>query len=224
MEWIALTIKEIRAETEEYVSIIFAKPKDFTFVLGECFLLRPSDVDMAKVFSFASSPTEDNIIISYKKGISRFKKKLEELRVGDSMEVSLYGSQFHFTSSKPSVFIAGGIGITAFRSILKYCVDKSIFTPLHLIFINRTEDFPFREELEDFKKRLDNLSVTYIPTSTKGRLSGEMIKKLLPRKNDEMYLAGPPLMIDTMVDLLTRFGVKEEHLHTESFDGYMEEN
>lgn len=223
MEWIELIIKEIRVETQEYVSIIFAKPKGFTFTLGECFSFRFPSGDTSKVFSFASSPSEDVIIISYKKGVSEFKKKLQKLHIGESMEVALYGSQYHFDSKKSSIFIAGGIGITAFRSIIKYCVDKHIISSIHLIFMNRTEYFPFREELENFKRELKNLSVTYIATSIEGRLSEEKIEKLSLRKNDEVYIAGPPLMIDTAVYLLKHYGIKEKYLHTESFDGYTEE-
>lgn len=223
MEFLPLTIKELRVETEEYNSIIFIKPKEFTFILGECFSFRFPGEENAKIFSFASSPTEDTIIISYKKGISIFKKRLESLRVGDVMEVALFGSQFHFLSHKPALFIAGGIGITAFRSIIAYCMDKEISTSLHLLFINRTEAFPFRQEFASFQKNNPHLSITYHATSLQGRVTKEVLQNVLPSSTFDAYLAGPPLMIDSMVDLLRSCGVLAKHIHTESFDGYSEE-
>jgi ferredoxin-NADP reductase len=223
MEFTSLTVNEVRNETQEYRSIIFQKPKNFNFTLGECFSLRFPGEDSFKVFSFASSPTEDRIVISYKKGISRFKKQLDNLHTGDQMEVSLYGSQFHFDAKKSSVFIAGGIGITAFRSIITYCVDKNIRSPIHLLFCNRNDMFPFQDDLTYYLTQLPHLHITYVSTNKEGRLTTEKIKKVITDYNDEFYLAGPPLMIDSTVELLQSCGINSNQIHTESFDGYSEE-
>jgi ferredoxin-NADP reductase len=224
MDFIPLIIKELRVETDEYQSIIFTKPDNFSFKLGECFSFRFPGENESKVFSFASSPTESDIIISYKRGVSKFKKKLEVLHVGNAMEVALYGSQFHFNSETPSLFIAGGIGITAFRSIIKFCVDQNVTTALQLIFINKTEIFPFKNELDMFSKQASHLSISYFSTNTHGRLTKELLKKHLMLPIPEVYIAGPPLMIDATVDLLKGNNISSSHIHTESFDGYFEES
>lgn len=223
MEFTPLEVLETRYETDDYQTIVLKKPSTFSFILGECFSLRIAGDEDSRIFSFASSPTEEHILISYKKGISAFKKKLENIQVGDSVEVALYGSQFHFNEKKSSVFIAGGIGITAFRSIIKYCIDTQIQSPLHLIYLNKSNTFPFKKELEVFSKQLYALQITYISTLREGHLTLEKIHTLTIHKNDEVYLAGPPRMIDDTVSLLQEAGVMLDNIHTESFDGYFED-
>lgn len=223
MDFTRLVIKEHRTETDEYSSILFIKPKNFSFILGECFSFRFPGESSSKVFSFASSPTEDTIIISYKKGISPFKKRLQDLRVNDTIEISQYGSQFHFNEHNGAVFVAGGIGITAFRSIIKYCVDEKITIPLHLIFVNKSEQFPFQRELLAFKKDMTNLTLSFISTNIKGRLTKNILLNIISEKSNDFYIAGPPFMVDDTVLLLKKIGIKENFIHTESFDGYTEE-
>lgn len=218
-----LLVRNSIHEGDDYFSIVFQKPPDFTFLPGECFNLhiKSEQFQEARIFSFSSSPTEDDLMITYKKGISTYKHYLHLLKTGETVFLEPYGTQYTFNFSQPIVCIAGGIGIAVFRSALKYARDTNVQTPIRLIYVNRGDEFPFRSELEEWGTQL-TLSVSYINTLISPRLTRESLSPLLPQdhKDQLFYLAGPPAMIDTTEEQLLSLGVKQNAINTDSFDGY----
>ena len=224
---ITLEIYEIKKEIDDYFSIYFKKPKNFVYHPGDCFdLIITKDAFREKrIFSFSSSPTERLLQITYRKGISQYKKYLENMTKGDTLELLYFGNQYSFYYEKPLVFFAGGIGITVFKSALQYAIDNKLQPSINLLFINKTDRFPFMNILDEYKKFL-NLTIHYYQTSKEGRLTKDKLKEILPSIMDikyEYYIAGPPLMVDSTSDLLRKFGIDDKTIHTDSFDGYLEE-
>lgn len=201
-------------------SLILEKPENFHFYAGQYLdiELPIEDKDGAtRAFTISSSPSEEFLMITPKKGISPFKKFLEKLKAGDYIATSHPAGTFTLDESTSAVFIAGGIGITPFRSIIKYALDNKITTPITLIYSNSDPDFLFKEELEEWKKDLSNLKVIYITTSLDGHLTHIPYTKYhIPI----FYLAGSHSFVNNMAQILTNSGVDETNIRYDRFDGY----
>jgi len=79
----------------DYVTICFKKPKGFIFEPGNWIDIRflSPDLSIGKTYSIASSPTESDILITFKKGVSKFKKAFEQISVGDTMLITWFSFQ-----------------------------------------------------------------------------------------------------------------------------------
>lgn len=222
-----LTVTCVREETSEYLSIFFTKPEGFSYEPADCFDIFFLDApDDKRTFSFASSPTEKEIQISYRKGRSIFKKRLENLRIGDSVAIRYFGGTFHVDTKKNALFIAGGIGITTFRSMVKWIMDKNVSKKIDILYVNRDGDFPFQKEFEGWKYENRMISITYWNSTEKGRLTKTSFDSYIAAiQNSTLipYISGPPAMVDSVVSLLRSSEVKRSLIQTDSFDGYEED-
>lgn len=214
-----------KKETKNITSLLFEKPVGFSFYSGQYLDIELKTDDRFKVraFSISASPTEDFLMISPKKGVSKFKKDLYKLKVGDKISSSHPAGTFILDENEKAVFIAGGIGITPFRSIIKYIFDKKIKTPIALIYSNSDKNFPFKKELDTWKKAYPKLAIHYIVTRKDGRLTEKKLSSILRTANYRLpiyYLAGPPKMVDDLEKMLISMGVEETNIRTDRFDGY----
>jgi ferredoxin-NADP reductase len=138
----------------------------------------------------------------------------------------------HRKVEKPAVFLAGGIGITPFLSIIRQATDENAAYQLYLFYSNRRpEDTAFLETLARTAKQ--NPKFHLIATMTEmenshrewqgetGLINGEMLKRHLPSLQGTIYyIAGPPAMVAAMRRMLTEAGVDEDDIRTEEFSGY----
>ena len=209
---------------EGYLQIIFEKPQGFIYTPGNWMDIRfpVPKFPVGNTYSFASSPTESILMIAFKKGLSPFKKALENVKIGDTMLITQYGSNGFLLNKKyQSLFIAGGIGITPFRSMIKEAIDTNSKTPITLVYLNHTVDFPFKQELDLWQEDYPLLQIHYIPTQTVGRVSKEKLQTLIPNIFDYMnYVAGPPGMVNNTKKILLELGVQEKDIQLDSFEGY----
>lgn len=130
------------------------------------------------------------------------------------------------------VLLAGGIGITPFRSMIKYTIDKKLGFPLHLIYANPLpEQISYKKELEDWSKESENLLVDLTVTRPKesevkwsglvGRIDGKMITKLVKNLSDKTYwLCGPPEMVSATENILGELDITSDKIRSEKFTGY----
>lgn len=203
-----------RRETNEVFSLVLEKPDNFSFYPGQ--YLDVELINDTRAFTISSSPTENFLMITLKKGISKFKKFMEKLKIGDTISTSHPAGTFTLDETSPAIFLAGGIGITPFRSIIKYVLDKKLSTPIVLIY-SSNDDFAFKDELDLCQKKLPNLTIYYLDTSKSDRL----IK--LPTTSYQLliyYLAGAPKMVDDFASMLLDLGVDEVNIRYDRFDGY----
>lgn len=216
-----LKITGKRLETDQIFSLILAKPENFNFYPGQYLDVELPVKDRrgnTRTFTISSSPTEDFLMITTKKGVSKFKKAMEKLKGGDVINTTHPIGTFTLDESSPAVFIAGGIGITPFRSIIKHTLDHKLNTPITLFYLNSTSDFLFKTELDKWQKNYSKLRVAYINTSKDSRLNTPNTKYLIP--NTIYYLAGPPKMVDDFGSWLIGSGVDETNIRYDRFDGY----
>ena len=215
-------------ESSNCESVLFQKPRGFQFASGGWIDIRFLSAELAtgRTFSVASSPTESDLRITYKRGRSPFKVQLQSCRPGDVVLITQQGSnELVFDKSAPAVFIAGGVGIAPFRSILKESVDHRERLPITLIYVDRADaDFPFREEILSWRGEWPELKTHFVATEREGRLTRDGLERLIGADVQDAsvlaYVAGPPGMVKSTEVLLTQIGVAGDRIRKDQFDGY----
>lgn len=205
----------------------FAPKGNLNFLPGQYmeWTLPHKDMDtrgVRRFFTLASSPTEEDIKIAVRmsKHGSSFKKALQNIGNKKIVAAQLAGD---FTlpndSSQKLVFIAGGIGITPFRSMIKYLLDKNEKRDITLFFTAKTDnEFVYKDIFAQAKKKL-GIKVIYTETEKDGRLDTEKIKAKVPDYKKRMfYLSGPHAMVEGFKDTLGKAGVTK--IKTDYFPGY----
>jgi ferredoxin-NADP reductase/nitrite reductase/ring-hydroxylating ferredoxin subunit len=198
-------------------------------------------------FTISSSPTEDFIMITTRIRDTPYKKRLSSLEEGTI--VKLRGPQgkfvLHDDYSKPAVFLSGGIGVTPFRSMLKYATDKQLPIKIVMFDSNRNqENTLFKKEFDEYVNINRNLKIVYTITEEeegaqgtisssptrqqwtgeRGRIDKDMLTKYLTDdeiKNSIFYTCGPPGMIKAMQDIIQNdLKIPKDRIKVEEFTGY----
>ena len=170
-------------------------------------------------FSIASSPTElPRLSISFRVSESVFKQTLLAMGIGD--EIIIEGPAGVFTlpesGEKPLVFIAGGIGIDPFRSMLKFVTEKNLPYKITLLYFNRSaESAAYLAELETLSQKNPSLKIVNVL----GPLEEKHISDLMAPEAI-WYIAGPPGMVHAAREVLTKNGIMDINIKTEEFSGY----
>jgi ferredoxin-NADP reductase len=159
-----------------------------------------------------------------------FKRTLSRLEVGDEVQVEEPKGSFLLPedTSVEYVFVAGGIGITVFRSMLRYIADERLPYRITLVHSNRDrQSTPFLDEVQELERRIDGLRVVLTMTDDAGwegearRLDADVLRDLLGGLEDKTFLvAGPPGMAEGVADALRAAGVPEERVLSDKFSGY----
>lgn len=223
-----LTLRERTPETPTCENFFWEPETPIDFTPGQYlrWLLpqeNPDDRGTSRFFSIASSPTEELIRLTTKFSpkSSTFKQSLQLLKLGDSIDTAGPMGKFVLDANPGDevVLVAGGIGITPYRSMLKYMHDSRSFIPVHLIYACRSpEEAAFKPFLEELKSQHHDLTITYDFGSV---LTGQTIKRLSgdgPAKT--IYLSGPQPMIEALKSQLLELGHQESHIKTDYFPGY----
>jgi ferredoxin-NADP reductase len=217
----------------------FAKPAGFAFRAGQAVELLLTDPagganDIGHAFSIVSAPFEDELVFATRMRDSAYKKALKALAPGAEVRLDgPFGSlTLHNKRARPAVFVAGGIGITPFMSILRQAAHDRLDQDLMLLYSNRRpEDAAYLGELQALERA--NPRFRLVATMTQmagsarawngqtGLLDAATIRAAgtaLP--NAIFYLAGPPAMIAALRPTLVEAGVDEDDIRTEEFLGY----
>ena len=137
-----------------------------------------SESDNSRTFSLASSPLDkDSIMIAIRMRKTAFKSELKTAALGTKFIVSRPRGSFtlHRDITRPAVFLAGGIGISPIRSILRSAIQEHLTHKLYLFYSNRkADDAAFIEELQAMAAQ--NPNFTFVPTVTgdKHKTNGEL--------------------------------------------------
>jgi ferredoxin-NADP reductase len=179
-----------------------------------------------------TSPSERGVIgLCTRLRDSAFKRSLAELPIGAEVEIEPPKGSFVLPedSSRPLVFVAGGIGITPFRSMLRFIVDERLAHRVTLVYSNRDrESAALLDELEEIAAA--NPNVRLIATMTddeqwpgeRRRIDAAFLRDHLgDAANDASYMvAGPPAMAKAVTAALNEAGVDPTLTTTDSFSGY----
>jgi len=226
---------------EGTISFAFERPAGFDFTAGQFMTItlpEPSYNDEKgnrRTFSIASPPQEAGLLrIATRMTGSALKRSLAEAPIGTP--VGLFGPSGCFTlhedASVPAVFVAGGIGITPFRSILHDAAARRLPHRITLIYSNRNpEGAAFYPELARIAGEMPNFR--FLPTMTNAGASrppwvGEtryvnvdLLRDLIGEMTAPIfYLAGPPGLVAAVGKAVLDAGLAPAHVRTEEFEGY----
>ncbi len=188
-----------------------------------------------RYFTVSSSPTEKEIKLGIKfyDKASSFKQNLGEMKPGDRLMAGQLSGEFTLPGdkSKKLVFIAGGIGVTPFRSISKYLIDNKESRDAVLFFSSKTpKDIVYRDIFEE-AERVSGMKTVYVVNDLAGEsnanykvgfVSEEMIKAEIPDYKERMfYISGPRGMIVAFENTLGKMGIPKSNIKTDFFPGFV---
>lgn len=212
-----LTIKEITYE-EDYLYITFDKPKDLDFEDGQygVFLHVEKEFEGRKMraFSFASSHKENVLTIGTKAvaHASPFKEAMKLLQPKDHMTVDGPMGRFTLEPKHHAVFIAGGIGITPIRGILR---GMDSYEKATLVWSESSENYPFLEDIE----AMPGLDLKL--TSGIGPTKYQIEQEAHFHNNQAVYyIVGSPGFVNGVNDQIKALGILQENIKFDRFTGY----
>ncbi|WP_075619173.1 FAD-dependent oxidoreductase [Paenisporosarcina indica] len=220
-----LLFLESYKESEDVYTFLFEKEKDLTWKAGQHGLFSITHKKIKKPtrpFTLPSASIENIVQITMKinDNPSEFKKAMLELKKG--MKVSMSGpvGSFYLKDNSPSLLVAGGIGITPFRSMLKQIEAEGnrVEKQIHLLYIDSNKSFIYKEELDAIANN-PSISVTYL--DSRDDLYQEIHKFTALYKNDGKYLiAGPKEMVDSTSVYLQNHNISKKNIKKDAFYGY----
>lgn len=231
-----LTLIEKKKIAKDTYEFIFKKPLGFTFRAGQYleWMLPHEEVDSRgtrRYFTIASAPTESVVRVALKvvqKG-STYKDALMLLDIGDMLTASQLAGDFLLPKKigKKLAFIAGGIGVTPFRSHIKQMIDSDKKHDTVLYYCNNTkEDMAYRDV---FQQASEHFPFVLVPVISKeevshpyesGYISADMVKRRTPDYLERhWYISGPPGMVNATNQLLRELGVPKKHITRDFFPG-----
>jgi ferredoxin-NADP reductase len=234
-------IAEKREVAEGTLFVVFdLLGQEVEFVAGQYFWVELPDRGftdddergLRRHVSVATSPTERGVLgLATRVRDSAFKQTLAALEVGDEVDVEQPKGDFLLPeeTDRPYAFVAGGIGISVFRSMLRCIADLGLPHRVTLVFSNRDRaGTAFLDELQELERRCSGLRVIFTMTEDpewdgETRLVDEtMLRDVLGEEFDEttFLVAGPPGMVDAVVETLEGAGLPEEQIRPDRFSGY----
>ena len=181
--------------------------------------------------SLVTSPTENGVVgLATRLRDTAFKRTLAELEVGDEVQIEEPKGSFLLPEDTgvEYVFVAGGIGITVFRSMLRYVADEGLPYRITLVYSNRDrESSAFLDELEELQRRIEGLRVVLTMTDEEGwegesrRVDAEVLGELVGGlEGKTFFVAGPPGMVEGVSESLLAAGLPEDRVVAGKFSGY----
>ncbi len=235
-----VTLKGREEIAEGTMAFHFTKPTGFSFKPGQAIdviLIEPPATDAQSArhtFSIVSAPFQDELVVATRMRDSAFKRAFKSLPIGSPAKLEgPFGSlTLHNDRARPAVFIAGGIGITPFMSILRQAAKDQLPQRLLLLYSNRRpEDAAFLAELQQLEQQNQKFrlvaTMTGMSKSSRpwegetGLINESLVKKVSGDLAGPIYyLAGPPAMVEAMRQTLNQANIDDDDIRSEEFFGY----
>jgi ferredoxin-NADP reductase len=228
-------IKKEQIARDTYAFYFDRENVPFDFLAGQyvrIILPFTNDIYMSRFFTIASSPLEEKyLIIITKRGKSGFKQTLFDLKPQD--ETQFFGPNggiyLREDDTTDQVFLAGGLGIIPFYTMILYAAARKISVKIILIVsFSYAEEMIYYDQLQAISKQHSNIKIIYTLTressawkGERGRISETLIRKYVPDiVKPQYYIVGFPEMVNDTEELLENMGVGLEKIKIESFTGY----
>ena len=209
MEFKKIKFLSKQNEYDDVYTFFFDK-KDVAYEAGQyAHLLIEGETREVRELSFASAPSEDNLMLTMHVGSNiEFKNKMSKLSEGD--EVSLFKIkgklEFPQVNEKSYVFLSGGVGITPFRSILKENKEKDL--RIDLVQVQRG-DFLFKNELESLVNNYYSISPE--------NFDDEITNIIEKNRSSLFYICGSKRFVDGISNLMEKNMIDKDRIQIESF-------
>jgi ferredoxin-NADP reductase len=234
-----LVLKEKVQIAPDIFEFVFAPARPLAFAPGQYmeWTLAHHDPDSRgnrRFFTLASSPTESNLRLGVKfyREPSTFKQALLTMDAGSEIVAGQLAGDFVLPDdpAQKCVFIGGGIGITPFRSMLKYLLDTHQPRPIVLFYANRTvDDIVYRDVLDRAERELGIKTVylasdaTRLPARWEGRagyVTPQLLQEVVPDYMSCMfYISGRTEMVEAYKAMLSQMHIKSSQIRTDLFSG-----
>ena len=232
-----LVLKEVQIMSHRVHNYVFTAQHKIMFEPGQYMSWTLPGVSFdgrgnRRTFTIASSPTENEVMMGVKlyEPSSTYKQKLQALKPGDQISSGQIGGSFTMPkdASQKLLFIAGGVGITPFRSMLKYSIDQKQNRDIVLLYI--VSD-PHEVSYGDILQLAVDNGIKVLPILTSqnvtswkgiyGPLSTEILNKHVKDLEKRIvYIAGSNQMVKNTKKLLHHSGVRKSQIKTDYFSGY----
>lgn len=224
-----LRLKEKEHLTDNIWAFRFTVDQELSWTPGQFIRIEilhdnPDSEGTKRWFTISSTPHDGFIQITTRVTDTTFKQALGALDMGDTVQLIEQpdGDFIWQESDEPLVFVAGGIGITPFYSMLKARGHSRWPVSATLIYNGRTDDLPFKAEFEAASKRHSEFTVHYVIGEP---LSAKKLTELVPNINaSQVYISGPEPMVEALGKELEASGLPSDNLHQDFFPNYSEEN
>lgn len=196
------------------------------FLPGQYVNIRVPGGDWHRSYSFSSAPGERRVSFLIKKiPGGRMSAWLEQAACGMTLDLTgPLGSFYLRAVTRPLLFLAGGTGLAPFLSMLEVLARDDCRQKIHLIYgVTRDLDLVLVEALDAFTRRLPTFTYTTVVADDasrhprKGWVTAHMPDDLLKDGNVDLYLCGPPPMVDAVRAFLQTSGVTPASFHYEKF-------
>jgi glycine betaine catabolism B len=234
-----ISIRHVR-ETGSVVTFAFELEGAVQYQAGQYVTLKLAGVEdprgPQRPFTLSSSPTEvRRLSVTMRMTGSPFKTRLTEISEHETLdEIKMRGpmGEFKLDTERAAVMIAGGIGITPFRSMLRNAADRGLGLQVILLYSNRTPaEIVFKQELDDIARRWKRLKIVYTITRPEeakgwtgktGRIDADLIREHAQALDAPLYyVCGSRTMVDDLSRVVAdELNVAQEDLRTEKFTGY----
>lgn len=235
-----MRLAERKIVAEGTMAFFFEKPADFVFKPGQFVdmtLQNMRDTEPAqttRAFSIASAPEEPTVMVATRLRDTAFKRELQRMPIGAAVQIEgPFGNLvLHADHARPAVLLAGGIGITPFRSVVVHSALQRSPQRLVLFYLNRRpEDAPFLDELLAVQDANPQFCVvctmTGIEKSSRpwsgetGHITPAMLAEHLGDMEPPIYyVVGPPGMVTGLRTTLKDAHIDDSDIRTEKFAGY----
>ena len=232
----ALEFVRLRPEADDVTSFFFRPRQPLPFRAGQYLELAlphpwPDSRGIARPLTIASAPAEPLLQVTTRLGPSpsTFKQALCRLKPGDVVQATgPYGDFVYTDSHAPAVFIAGGIGITPFRSMLVDLATRRSRPAVTLLYSSSNPDIPFRAFFDALTPAWPELRLAYTvtrPSRAWGGPTGRIDASFIGRQVRDpahalFFVCGPSGFVDGMLGTLEQMGVPPTRITREGFPGY----
>ncbi|NNJ13211.1 oxidoreductase [Chloroflexales bacterium ZM16-3] len=211
--------------------LAFAPGQYMEWTLGH---REPDDRGNRRYFTLASSPSEEELRIGVKfyQQSSSYKQAMLKMQPGSEIVAAQLAGDFTLPTdtTQKCVLIAGGVGITPFRSMIKQLLDTGERRPITLLYSNRApRDIVYQDVFDRAREELGVKTVYTVTDARKlpanwkgrvGRITPQMIQAEVPDfQRCIFYLSGPPSMVDSFKETLHVLGVRSSQVRTDFFSG-----
>ncbi len=231
-----LTLERIEHAASDTYDFIFSSPRKLPFRAGQYLewtlgLDRSDNRGNRRYFTLASAPTEDAIRLGVKfcSESSAFKTALRGMTPGDTIHASQLAGDFVLPANPDTklAFLAGGIGVTPFRSMLQHLIDRDEARPIVVLYGNdKPEDIAYRDVLDAAERELGIKTVYALAKSAErgqhpGFIDARLVREAIPDYRERtFFISGPQAMVVALREMLRRLGVRHSRIKVDFFPGF----
>lgn len=228
------TVFKVIKETENVVTLSLKPTFEMSYQPGQFayFNIRTGGNNHAHPFTISSAPNDSDTLAVTIKKMGGFTQSIDQVSLDTKVMIDgPYGrfSYRNFPKEKTTVFVVGGVGITPVMSMLSDMSTYDNMRKVLLLFgMKKTNDFIFKDSFDGIQQLMPNLKIVPVVSDDmnylgeKGYIDALRLKKYLNElglsgKDVGFYVCGPPILVQSVRDILYEFKIKSRRVHSELF-------